>query len=114
MANTLYHNPRCSKSRQAKQLLEEKGVTFEVREYLKSPLNSGEIKTLLSQLGIPAHSLLRTKEAEYKEHNLTKDSSDAEIIAAIAQSPKLLERPVLVTEKGARIGRPTEALLEIL
>ncbi|EAR09049.1 arsenate reductase (glutaredoxin) [Reinekea blandensis] len=114
MANTLYHNPRCSKSRQAKQLLEEKGISFEVREYLKSPLSAGEIQSLLSQLGLPAHNLLRTKEAEYKEHQLSKDSSESDIVAAIAQSPKLLERPVLVTDKGARIGRPTEALLEIL
>lgn len=114
MANTLYHNPRCSKSRQAKQLLEEKGVAFEIREYLKSPLTDAEIATLLTELQISAHDLLRTKETEYKEHQLSKDSSDADIFKAIANSPKLMERPILVTDKGARIGRPTEALLEIL
>jgi arsenate reductase len=114
MTATLYHNPRCSKSRQAKQLLEEKSVDFDVREYLKDPFTEKEIKTLLKQLGISAHDLLRTKEAEYKDHGLTKDSSDKDIINAIVASPKLFERPVLVTEKGARIGRPTEALLEIL
>lgn len=114
MANTLYHNPRCSKSRQAKQLLEEKGISFEIREYLKAPLTTEEIEVLRTNLGLPAHDLLRKKEAEYKEHQLGPDSTSADIIKAIAQSPKLLERPILVTAKGARIGRPTEALLEIL
>lgn len=114
MASTLYHNPRCSKSRQAKTLLEEKSVDFEIREYLKDPLSKKEVETLIKQLGISAHDLLRKKEAEYKEHGLSKDSTDKDIIAAIVASPKLFERPVLVTDKGARIGRPTEALLEIL
>lgn len=114
MAATLYHNPRCSKSRQAKTLLEEKGVEFVVREYLKEPLTKTEIKALLKTLNISAHDLLRKKEAEYKEHGLSPSSSEESIVQAISASPKLLERPVLVTDKGARIGRPTEALLEIL
>lgn len=111
---TLYHNPRCSKSRQAKQLLEEKGIAFETREYLKTPLTQPELKQLLAQLGITAHELLRTKEAEYKEHQLSKDSSEQAILDAVATSPKLMERPILVHGNAARIGRPTEALLEIL
>lgn len=114
MANTLYHNPRCSKSRQAKALLEEKGIEFDIVEYLKTPLSSKELAELLKNLAIPAHDLLRSKEAEYKEQGLSKESSDKDIINAIAAAPKLLERPILVTAKGARIGRPTEALLEIL
>lgn len=114
MTATLYHNPRCSKSRQAKQLLEEKNVEFTVREYLKEPLSASELKTLIKTLGIDAHALLRTKESEYKELTLSPQSTAKEIIDAMVESPKLMERPVLVTNKGARIGRPTEALLEIL
>lgn len=114
MTTTLYHNPRCSKSRQAKQLLEEKGVDFEIREYLKEPLNAGELSDLLKRLAIPAHDLLRSKEADYKEQGLSKTSSDDEIIKAMVAAPKLMERPVVVTPNGARIGRPTEAILEIL
>ncbi len=114
MTATLYHNPRCSKSRQAKELLEQQGIEFNVREYLKEPLNSKELKMLIELLNRPAHDLLRSKEAEYKEHELHVKSTTSEIINAIISSPKLLERPILTTAKGARIGRPTEALLEIL
>jgi arsenate reductase len=114
MANTLYHNPRCSKSRQAKQLLEDKDIEFETREYLKNPLSEKELKSLLSSLAINAHDLLRTKEAEYKELKLSKDSSETDIIEAMIKAPKLMERPIVVTSKGARIGRPTDAILEIL
>ncbi|MEJ2042528.1 MAG: arsenate reductase (glutaredoxin) [Reinekea sp.] len=114
MTITLYHNPRCSKSRQAKELLDKKGLDFTVREYLKEPLNAKELQTLVSLLNIPAHDLLRNKEPEYQEAGLSKDSSDEDIINAMVNTPKLMERPVLVTEKGARIGRPTELLEEIL
>ena len=114
MTATLYHNPRCSKSRQAKELLVEKGIDVEIREYLKEPLSSAEIKALIKHLAIPAHELLRTKEAEYNENGLSPSSSQTDIINAMLASPKLIERPILVTEKGARIGRPTEALLEII
>lgn len=111
---TLYHNPRCSKSRQAKELLESKGLGFEVREYLKSPLSAEEIKNLQKKLGRPFHDMLRPKESEYKEHGLSKESSDTDIVKAIASSPKLLERPIVETKSNARIGRPTEDILEIL
>ena len=114
MKPTLYHNPRCSKSRQALALLEEKGIDVDVREYLKQPLNADELNTLIETLAIPAHDLLRKKEAEYKAAGLTPEASQKQIIAAMIEAPKLMERPVLVTDKGARIGRPTEALLEIL
>jgi arsenate reductase len=114
MSVTLYHNPRCSKSRQAKDLLATKGIDFLIHEYLKEPLSAAQITQLLSGLNIAAHDLLRTKEAEYKEHGLSKSSSDADIVNAIEKSPKLMERPILVTKKGARIGRPTEAILEVL
>ncbi|TCS42643.1 arsenate reductase (glutaredoxin) [Reinekea marinisedimentorum] len=114
MKATIYHNPRCSKSRQALALLADKQIETEVHEYLKSPLNSSELTELIKLLGVNAHDLLRTKEAEYKEAGLSKDSSESEIIAALCNTPKLMERPIVVTEKGARIGRPTEAIEEIL
>lgn len=114
MKATIYHNPRCSKSRQALALLTDKQIETEIHEYLKSPLDEKGLAKLIQLLNISAHDLLRTKEAEYKEAGLSKESSDAEIIAAICNAPKLMERPIVVTDKGARIGRPTEAIEEIL
>jgi len=111
---TLYHNPRCSKSRQAKALLDEQGVAYDTRLYLQDPLNASELTALVALLGIDATELLRTKEAEYKEAGLSKDSTDEEAIKAMANFPKLMERPVLAGPKGARIGRPPEAILNIL
>ena len=114
MAATIYHNPRCSKSRQALALLEEKGVEADIRLYLDNPLSAAELKTLLIALNIPAHDILRAKEAEYKEAGLSKESTDAQIITALVKAPKLMERPIVATTKGARIGRPTDAILGIL
>ena len=114
MTTTLYHNPRCSKSRAAKALLEEKNITFNIVEYLKTPLKASEIKKLIDLLGIEPHDLLRHKEAEYKEANLSKSSTKTDIVKAIEAFPKLLERPIVVNDRGARIGRPTEAINEIL
>ena len=114
MTATIYHNPRCSKSRQALALLEEKGVDADIRLYLNDPLNTVELKSLLAKLNIPAHDILRSKGADYKEAGLSKNATDEQIFTAIAKAPKLLERPIVVTDKGARIGRPTEAILEIL
>ncbi len=110
----LYHNPRCSKSREAKALLDDKGVDYQVRLYLNDPLSVGELKALVNQLGIPAADVLRRKEDDYKAAGLDNSSSEQQILDAIARYPKLLERPILVTEKGARIGRPPEAIREIL
>jgi arsenate reductase len=110
----LYHNPRCSKSREAKALLDDAGLDYQVRLYLNEPLSVPELMTLTEQLGIPAASLLRTKEDDYKVADLGKDSSEASILHAMAKYPKLMERPILVTEKGARIGRPPEAIREVL
>jgi arsenate reductase len=114
MTATIYHNPRCSKSRQALALLEEKGINADIRLYLNDPLTAPELKALLGKLKVPAHDLLRSKEAEYKEAGLSKEATEAQIIAAIINAPKLLERPIVETDKGARIGRPTEAILDIL
>lgn len=111
---TLYHNPRCSKSRQAKDLLDEKGVHYSTRLYLQEPLSAKELTDLVKQLGIEATELLRTKEDEYKLAGLSKASSNQDAIQAMATYPKLMERPILSGPSGARIGRPPEAILDIL
>lgn len=110
----ILHNPRCSKSRQTLEILNQQGIEPTIIEYLKQPLSAEFIEQLLSALDIEAHQLLRNKEAEYKEHGLSKDSSKADIIAAMIASPKLIERPVVIKNGKARIGRPPESVLEIL
>jgi len=112
---TLYHNPRCSKSRGALELLEARGLTPTVVRYLETPLNAAQLKALLGKLGIGARQLLRTGEDEYKTLNLADASlSEAQLIAAIAEHPKLMKRPILETATQAIIGRPPENVLEIL
>ena len=112
---TLYHNPRCSKSRGALELLEARGLTPTVVRYLETPLDAAQIKALLKKLGISARQLLRTGEDEYKTLNLADSSlSDAQLIDAMAAHPKLIERPILVAGDRAIIGRPPENVLEIL
>ncbi|KZZ42030.1 arsenate reductase (glutaredoxin) [Thalassolituus sp. HI0120] len=111
----IYHNPRCSKSRQTLALLQENGIEPEVIEYLKQVPAADELKALLAKLGMTARELLRTKEEAYKEHNLSDNSlSDNAIIAAMVTSPKLIERPIVVNGDAARIGRPPEQVLEII
>lgn len=115
MSISIYHNPRCSKSRQTLQLLLEKGIEPEIREYLKDVPDADEIRQLLEALGISARELLRVKEAEYKEAGLDNaDLDDDAVIAAMVQYPKLIERPIVINGDRARIGRPPEAVLEIL
>ncbi|WP_460370598.1 arsenate reductase (glutaredoxin) [Pseudomonas sp. Tul1A2] len=112
---TLYHNPRCSKSRGALELLEARGLTTNVVRYLETPLNAAQIKALLSKLGISARQLLRTGEDEYKMLQLADENlSEAQLIDAIAQHPKLMERPILEVGDKAVIGRPPENILELL
>lgn len=114
MALILWHNPRCSKSRQALALLEEKGAAVEVRKYLEDAPSLGELRALQGKLGLSAVEMMRTKEAEFKEMGLTKDASDEVLLAAMAELPKLIERPVLISEERAVIGRPPERVLELL
>ncbi|TCK08805.1 arsenate reductase (glutaredoxin) [Marinobacterium mangrovicola] len=115
MAITIYHNPRCSKSRETLQLLQDKGIEPEVREYLKDVPSSEELKEVLGKLGIAPRDLLRKKEAEYKEAGLDDASvSDEAVIEAMTQYPKLIERPIVINGDQARIGRPPESVLEIL
>ncbi|SDB60939.1 arsenate reductase (glutaredoxin) [Pseudomonas sp. NFACC13-1] len=112
---TLYHNPRCSKSRGALELLEARGLTPTVVRYLETPLDAAQLERLLGKLGITARQLLRTGEDEYKALNLADESlSQAQLIAAIATHPKLMERPILEAGEKAVIGRPPEKILEIL
>ena len=112
---TLYHNPRCSKSRGALELLESRGLTPSVVRYLETPLNATQIQSLLAKLGLSARQLLRTGEDEYKTLNLADASlSEAQLIAAIAAHPKLMERPILEVGDKAVIGRPPEHILELL
>ncbi len=111
---SIYHNPKCSKSRQTLALLEEQGVTPEVILYLQSPPSAKRVTEIVDMLGIEPHDLLRKKEAPYKELGLTPSSSKAAIAKAINQHPILLERPVVVVGKKAAIGRPPENVLEIL
>lgn len=112
---TLYHNPRCSKSRGALELLEQRGLAPTVVRYLEIPLDAAQLRSLLNKLGLSARQLLRTGEDEYKSLNLADSSlSEAQLIAAIAQHPKLMERPILEAGDKAIIGRPPENVLEIL
>ncbi|KMM81461.1 arsenate reductase (glutaredoxin) [Pseudomonas deceptionensis] len=112
---TLYHNPRCSKSRGALELLEARGLTPTVVRYLDTPPDAPQLRDLLAKLGISARQLLRSGEEEYKTLNLADSSlSEAQLIDAMAAHPKLIERPILVAGDKAVIGRPPEKVLEIL
>lgn len=112
---TLYHNPRCSKSRSALQLLEDRGLTPTIVLYLETPPDAAQLKSLLSKLGIGARALLRTGEDEYKTLNLADAAlSDEQLVAAMAAHPRLIERPILIVGDKAVIGRPPENILEIL
>ncbi|KIU49372.1 arsenate reductase [Pseudomonas putida] len=112
---TLYHNPRCSKSRGALELLEARGLTPGVVRYLETPPDAATLKALLGKLGIGARQLLRSGEDEYKTLGLADPAlSDDQLIDAMARHPKLIERPILVAGNKAVIGRPPEKVLEIL
>ena len=112
---TLYHNPRCSKSRGALELLEARGLAPTVVRYLETPPDAATLRSLLGKLGITARELLRSGEDEYKSLDLANPAlSEDELIAAMISHPKLIERPILVAGDNAVIGRPPEKVLEIL
>jgi arsenate reductase len=111
---TLWHNPRCSKSRNAAALLEEKGVEAEVVKYLDTPPSKEEIKDLLKMLGISARELMRIKESIYKELGLKDVEDEEKLIEAMAENPKLIERPIVIKDGKATIGRPIENIIELL
>ncbi|WP_219702853.1 arsenate reductase (glutaredoxin) [Marinomonas lutimaris] len=110
---TIYHNPRCSKSRQTLQLLEENNIQPEIRLYLQDTPSIEEIQTLLTQLNITPLELMRTKEAIYKELGLGKDSTDEERLQAMQANPSLIERPIVIHNNKAKIGRPPEDVLAL-
>lgn len=109
----IFHNPRCSKSRQTLELLREQGIEPEIIEYLKSPPSTTELTQLLQLLELEAHQLVRTKEALYKELELDA-ANEQQLIEAMAENPSLIERPIVVNGQQARLGRPPETILEIL
>jgi arsenate reductase len=113
-ALTLWHNPRCSKSREALALLRARGVEPMIREYLKAPPNRDELCSLLAKLGLPAQALVRTGEAAYAQAGLASDSSEVALLDAMVAAPILIQRPILVRANRAVIGRPAEALLALL
>jgi len=115
MTVTIYHNPRCSKSRQTLALLEENGVKPKIVDYLKTPPTTAELKRILKQLGLKARDIVRKGEAAYAEFGL-KDGShtDDELLALMVKNPILIERPIVVSGDKAAMGRPPEAVLKIL
>ncbi len=114
MAVTIYHNPRCSKSRATLALLEERGIEPEIIEYLKTPPSAAELARILTMLGKSPAELMRKGEDEYKAHIGGKDLPDSEAIALMVQYPKLIERPIVVNGDAAAVGRPPEAVLDIV
>ena len=109
MKYTIYHNPRCSKSRQTLALLEERGVDLDVVEYLNTPPSASELKAILARLGLSARELMRTKESVYAEKNLGDAALDEDaLVAAMVADPILIERPIVVLGERAVIGRPPE------
>jgi len=110
----IYHNPRCSKSRQSLQLLQDKGINPEIIEYLKTPPSADEITELIAMLGIKPEALIRKGEAVFKENFKGKTLTDQQWIEAMAKFPKLIERPIVVEGKKAVIGRPPTLVLDLI
>jgi arsenate reductase (glutaredoxin) len=115
MSLTIYHNPRCGKSRAALQLIREKDAEVSVVEYLKTPPSAEELENLLNLLGLEPRDLMRKGEAVYKEAGLNNPALDrTALIAAMVEHPILIERPIVISNGKAVIGRPPEKVLEIL
>ena len=110
----LWHNPRCSKSRAALALLEARGADVTIRKYLEDAPTLAELQTAQKALTLPAIDMMRPKEAAFKEMGLTKDMDDATLLQAMADQPKLIERPILFAGDKAVIGRPPERVLDLL
>jgi len=110
---TIWHNPRCSKSRQTLGILEEKGIEAEVVKYLEKTLSVEELKEILKKLNISARELMRTKEDEYKSLDLKSENDEEKLLEAMANHPKLIERPIVIKGDKAVLGRPPEKVLEL-
>lgn len=112
---TIYHNPRCSKSRQTLGLLEDRGIEPQIIKYLDDTPDKATLKKILDQLGLEPRDLMRKHETEYKENNLDNpDLSDDELIDTMLKFPKLIERPIVLANNKAALGRPPEDVLKIL
>ncbi|MEN7550817.1 arsenate reductase (glutaredoxin) [Rapidithrix thailandica] len=110
----IYHNPRCSKSRQALNILQEKGIELEVVEYLKTPPTKEELTQVLKKLNLSPQEIIRKGEAEFKEHYKGKEFTDEEWIEILVNTPRLIERPIVITEQKAVVARPPEKVSELL
>jgi arsenate reductase len=115
LVTTIYHNPRCSKSRQTLALLEERGISPRIVDYMQTPPSAAELKTILKKLGLRPRDLMRKSEPRYAELGLKdSDLDDDALIALMVANPILIERPIVVSGGKASIGRPPEKVLEIL
>ncbi len=115
MSITIYHNPRCSKSRQTLELLKGNQSDVQILEYLKTPPTADELMAVISKLGVSVRDIIRTKEAEYKEVGANNESlTDIELVKLLIKTPKLIERPIVINGNKAVIGRPPENVLEII
>lgn len=112
MSTSIYHNPRCSKSRQTLELLREHGIEPEIIEYMKTPPDPGELRKLLSRLDLSAHELVRSGEKAFREQGL-EQAGEEELIKAMSEEPRLIQRPIVVHHDRARLGRPAENVLEL-
>lgn len=115
MTIRILHNPRCSKSRATLALLQDQGIEPEIILYLDTPPNASELKTILGQLGLGARELMRKGESEYRELGLSdKSLTEQQLIDAMVENPRLIERPIVLANGRAAIGRPPESVLSIL
>jgi len=110
----IYHNPRCSKSRQGLAILQESNQDFEIVNYMNDPVSSDELRELLQKLGIPALELIRKNEAIWKQNYKNKSLSEEELIETMAEHPRLIERPIVVKGNKAVIGRPPEKINDLV
>lgn len=111
---TIYHNPRCSKSRQTLALLQEQGIEPDIIEYLQTPPNKAQLNEILDMLGMEPREFMRTNESEYKDAGLADDSlSRDDLINAMLEHPILIQRPIVLIQDKAAIGRPPEQILEL-
>lgn len=110
----IYHNNRCGKSREALKMLEEKGIQHEVVDYMNTPVTEEELEGVLEKLDMDAIDLVRIKEADWKENFKGKELDEAEVILAMIEYPKLMERPIIVNGKNAVVARPAEKMNEVL
>jgi arsenate reductase len=115
MTIRIFHNPRCSKSRATLALLQERGLEPEITLYLENPPDADELRSILKKLGLTARELMRKGEAEFREQGLADESlTEDELIAAMVASPRLIERPIVLANGRAAIGRPLESVVDIL